>query len=1332
MSNSNVTEDSQAVEMAGNNATEAVGGVESVASAGDAPVESVLQESADQKTGKPKAEESDGSKQSDLSGVDSVQQNEASSGKEEGAGVHEAAELNGREGAVAEKQRSQSKTRPRARVEAKARSKKTVASVAGEIGSQSVSAAVPFSGREVEQGSSLVSALKSAPQVQPKSEELAHHLLERRWLKERFIQDCQAGARVIVFAAEPGMGKSAFLKSLAKDYEGSVYVEIRRPLATNTSKGFWHALLSQLNLNGLKIPDSPYEAASLARTYMPMSDGRMRLVVIDSLERATELIDDSGLAGLDDVPEGVVIVIGTRPGRHLDVLEASGARVEWMDSGCPENRAELKAWAVAQFPDAPQEYLNTLIEGTEGNFLIARHIFAAIRSGELEAHEVGGMPRALEAALSVLWEGQYEQAPFEIRDDLVFVACLVAEAGEPLPVVSIADFLGFSASRVDRVLTFLRPLLHHRKTSEFDDRGEVLSFFSKRLSQLIAERYRRDLVQVHEQVISFFRDSYPSWDEMDDHYGWFYLGYHCDRFARTSRRRDFSTLHWLGEGPFIRTKLTRTRSLRAVLDDLSRCLRAALEERDLPRIVSYGLRIPRLRAKEVMNGLHDLADEGEFDLAADRAMLLQREASRLKALLLLAWQALGEGHAEVARDLVGRAAGILNADIIREDRLLFAFVMADLLQVVSLSDLAPIFLNCRNQHHSVSVLWRLSIMDGLPKNERLEVLKLGLRCAENLTDPEAKERCIKRLNEDIANWRRSKPSEYDLGRALVAEVNAVNIEAEPLEGLDEKIADIVNAEDSDKSQAFRAALEFVGASYKEEAKRVEAVSRLVVEIIKYSEENWIISSFEDLITTIVALHSPVLRQRAIIATARLITGVPRTKGWRDVFVRLGAVIETIEDPALRVGAWVWLSLARYEARDYKGAQDTLNQTAALAFHITNLEEQAGALSLLSSCAASIGMPAKARELAFHALQACESPALNRVDTETKAAMVMGITANNSEERSLEYYDSSIKVALEIPDKRVRASLLAALAGNLYKMGEDDWARRTQDQALEVARSMDSGYSQATTLAKLAVHESLCGNVSSFDQVLKEAEGSARSEEVAARRREALLTIASAKRSGGDELGARSIISEVIGEVEKLELEELSSASDLCALAKLASEPKSKEILVKLLKKVRRGIKSLKPYKYQKALLLAVKCWLALGDYDNARVEYLEINDIEIKSEAKISMAVEAIKNNPEAALKLLASIPIFMERMRGVRECSEELMRGRLSSKRTAALNTLTELTLMAMEDETCADILISKWVSLSNDRKAITESLTKIGYPIKDVLTGQLNLPPLASNSQE
>jgi len=65
----------------------------------------------------------------------------------------------------------------------------------------------------------------------------------------------EAGVGTWVLVAEPGMGKTAFLRNLAESHPGSPLIEIRRPLGTHKPHGFWTALLSQLDLGGSRVPD---------------------------------------------------------------------------------------------------------------------------------------------------------------------------------------------------------------------------------------------------------------------------------------------------------------------------------------------------------------------------------------------------------------------------------------------------------------------------------------------------------------------------------------------------------------------------------------------------------------------------------------------------------------------------------------------------------------------------------------------------------------------------------------------------------------------------------------------------------------------------------------------------------------------------------------------------------------------------------------------------------------------------------------------------------------------------------------------------------------------
>lgn len=1127
----------------------------------------------------------------------------------------------------------------------------------------------------------------------------------RDWLQGCLEGALREGSHTWVLVGAPGMGKTAFLRDMAARHAGSPIVEIRRPLGTHRPQGFWASLLGQLDLGGSRVPEPAHEAARWASDHLPPWDGSRRFVLVDSLERAPDLVDSSGFAGLDRVLPGVSVVIATRPGAHLDALSAGGASLFWLDPECPENLEELEAWVRSRLGEDASEAVEAVVRHSEGNFMVAGHLVRALQEGTLPVHDLAVTPPSLESALAALWDEVLDDAPADLHDELVRVACALSEAGEPLPAASLADFLGLSASRVRSILARLRPILRHF--------NEGYRLFHRRMDDFLSRRFRRDLVRVHEQVISFFREAYPSWEEMDDRYGWFYLGHHCDRFARTSRRRDFAVLHWLGEGPYVKAKLAYTHSLGAVLQDLSRCLRASLEDRDLPRIVSYALRIPRLRAREAAQGLRDLAERGRFDLARERARLLRREDSRTKALLFLAWQAVEEGHVELARDLVAEARGILRPDLVDEDGILFLETLAALLRALPAEEVLPLLAGGRSPSRTVSFAQRLGRMERLPREVRVQALQVGIEAARSVEEPSERDRALASLAWDLEALGGTKRRKGSAAKPPEAPPDP--------EGLQEVLGELRQSEEP--GEVFRRALE-AASRFRWEPRRAAALAALAAEIAPRSEEEWVGPALEELASALVGLQAPEERQRALVAVVRALSGRPRSAGWREVLARLAAVAETLEEPGLRARGLAWLALARHEARDPRGAQETLNEATTLAFRLAEPEDRGRVLAVLAGCAATAGAGSRARELAFHSLQAWESPAPVRIDAETRSALAMGVAAGVPTERSLELFQTSANAAREIPDLRLRANLLSALAQGLSRLGEEEWARRLQDQALGSARAMEPGVAQAVTLAALAVQESSWGDVARAEQLTREAEQAARSEETPGLRCEALLAVAAARRVGVDEPGAQALIREALAELENLPETELAPALALRQAAALAREGPGAETLMGLLRRARKALKGGSPRLQDEGLLALVQAWLALDRDEEARSVVAGLKDPEARIHGRILVARALIRTRPDEALDLLRRVPVLEERMRGVRECTLELSRDTVASRREQVLDTLAELTLMAVEDEATADVLAGRWVNLIADRKAVVESLRKLGYPLEDLLAGRLPEP--------
>ncbi len=1247
-----------------------------------------------------------------------------------------------------------------------------------------------------------VAATAEVEKIVPSRPSFLPYHAEQGHLCKRIAELVASGTALIALISEPGMGKSAFLRDLQMRHPGSPLVRIRQPLGTHTAEGFWTAMLNQLGIRGdKKVPKTVHEMAELVADTLSKSKSKDKplLILIDGLENAPELLDSCGVAGFDWDIDQVVTIVAIRPGICAEELVAGGATPVIIDPHSEENREELLFWLSEQFDNDDSGVIHDIVSHSEGNFMVAAYLAKGVLNGTIAAHDLEQSPSELVTVFSSMLDSLVMSIPSEEQEDAVSVLCMLAEAGEPLPAMSLADFLGFSSSRVRRLLARLAQVLHVK--------DDCYTIFNSRMSSVISQHYSRTMAKVHRQVITYFRVTYPSWEDMDDRYGWFYLGHHCDRLARVSRHCDFSALHMLGEGPYIGAKLDYTKSISAVLKDLRRCLKASLEEESLSRIVSYGLRIPRLRAMHAANGLHDLADMGLYELAMERARLLRSESSRMKAYLLLAWQASEDGKCELARSILNEASQIVQPDIIPEERLLTAFIVADLIKRIPYSEVLPIIFNIVSYEQVAEIIFRVAILRTLDVPRRKEVLRRGLdyvstidnqdyvlrwtecfqlisaklkeeedddctsiygreliseinRVSSDYGENEAIGRAFEILEEACATTDAASPVSKTLDEATTPEMSASKdvshdskeegqsssegdsdsksdsaADNSDDEGSDERSPLYEAAEEASLAieravskrerivNAYRAALELV-SNVRWESRKVGAIAAFTKILIRHSDEDWVAAAFDELVGVIVSVHLPEERQKATVAVTRLVTGQTSAKGWRDVFERLSALIETFENPRLRVRAWAWLALALYEARDYKGAISVLSKAASLAFHITDPTAQGNELALLSSCAVAIGHANTARNLAYHCLQVCEAPSNSRVDAEVRAALVVGASANVSEEKSLEYLSSSIQAAQGIPDMRVRASLLVALAGGVAKLGEADWARRVQNQALGVARAMEPGATQAKTLASLAVQEYAWGEVYRADQICREAEIAANDEENGYAQREALMAVAVAHRVGGREGRARELLKRVIDCLAEVSSEELANTADVVQVATLATECKQRDAVIALLERLSNDIINITGERHDSGLLKLTNAWLLLKEFDKARASLSHITDIQARIKGRILLAVALIRTHHDEAIDILSRIPIFEERMRGVRECATALLSDRSKSRRQEVLHTLSQLTMMAVEDEATADYILGRWIGLNNNRQAVLECAEKLGYSIEDLLAGNMVEP--------
>jgi len=893
---------------------------------------------------------------------------------------------------------------------------------------------------------------------------------------------------------------------------------------------------------------------------------------------------------------------------------------------------------------------------------------------------------SLDRALWAEVEGVVQ--PLAEPEDARRILGLLSEAGEALDPNSIADFLGLTVGRVRSLLARLAPLLHEAR--------DHYRLYSPRLARTLARYLERDLVGVHASVVAFFRETYPSWDEMNDHYGWNYLGHHCERYARTSRKRDYSVLHWLGEGSFLRLKLQRTRSLKGVLADLSRGLRAALEEQDLPRIVHYGLQIPRLRMEEAATGLHELADMGQLQLARERAALLAGEASRFKGFLLLAWQALDEDLPELLSRLLDDALAVPLPILDEEDVPLVVRIVGDLAAGVPerTKDILALLDREENPGRSAGYYLGLSRLETVPEKVRVQALEIGARLAQSLSDAERA-----RVLPLFAEGLREHGKEAAAARLGSGE--------DPVPTR----FDFLSAEQP--AEAFATSLLQV-ANDRLEPRRLQSLSAMAAQLAKSDGAAWVFESFQSLMNVVVQVRNPADRLRGVLNLSRSLTDLGPRELSMQAFERLAAVSQTLEEPTLRARALADLGLSLHKLREHREASAKISEAAALAMRIEEPLDKARTLAFVAGTVAQFGHRLRARDLAFHSLQVHEAPSAVPYDQNCRASLKLGVMATISHERTLEYLQGGAESArrLEQLEPQYRAASLATLASGALRLGSLDWARKLLNQALGAARAMDVGAAKAVALASLAAQEAEAGDTYRAEQVLSEALEAIEPEPNPSYKAQGYLAVANTREAMRDPR-AKAAIEAALGQLEQLPGQALAGSAALLEVCAKAQRWHIASKVGKLLKKARQNVGE--DELFQLALLRAE---LAFGDFEAAQATQRKLGGTEARSQGLAETAVRLILSDPEEALRLLQQIPLRAERMTAVRRCTVELARELRPSHQKVVQDTLAELTLLSTEDEGTADLVVSRWVYFDQDPQQLERTARKMGWLSDDGMT--------------
>ena len=1048
-------------------------------------------------------------------------------------------------------------------------------------------------------------------------------IVGRKWLISELQDWLKNGGRRATLVGPPGIGKSCVAQALCQASPDSVYVDFQ------TSKDPFESIEEQVQGGKPK-----------------------KLLVLDGIEAAPASVweHQSLDRAFPDIPKLYIF----RPGVHYEGLQQPGTRLFALDPYSPHHEQDLNDHLTEHGVETMIGLISTF---QEAQFLI-------------ENPEQGA--NQLESYYLALWRAVTRAHKGSTRVLMEQIALLLADTPEGLPFEAISDFTGIPLVSVRESVDFLAPILTIVPSG--------VTLFSPGLAHFLTKHFSRDLGPVHGRVVSFFRETYPSWHEMHDPYGWRYLVLHCDRLARASRRQDFSVLHWLNEGSFSHLKLERTGMLPSVLKDLRLSLLASLETEDLPRIISFGCRVARLRKHDSVKTVHRLADAGSLPLARENAFLVSGEENKFLTWLLFATQTLEGRDLSSTTALLSESLYFLGGDPKESEIRLGAHIMGTMLSYPGLPE------------KTAEILQQALAMGGQP-----EAAALSLKTAAHnhlLTD---KQRTA--LLESALKYV-SDISEEDQREAYGREIAArlARLSGRTSEPGVAYPARLEQAKNRDKE--FQSILEEV-------RKGTTLIATAAASIVPITDEPWSRGAFEKLIKLVDVNKDIESLKHGLSGLLQSLEDSVVKELDHGILDGLSVAILALEKPEDR---------SRYLARfavllTVKGrpleAQQRISLSAANAFSVADTADRSDALFHLAGLVATTGALGRARDLAFHALElASRVDDLDRECRQLVRLLSTSTAKNNSAEEILRLGDS-LRFDNSPMELEAKGRALVALAAGLTRLGADEQAKAYRERAIETTRSISNLELKIHLLCDLSAALYQSGEKRQARRLSKEARGlyEENQPERELLSATALLRISMILENRSQ---TKKFVDYCLSYLKANDLKVWLSSPALLDLLGLCRHLGRTEELHLHLNDARQADDLT-----DDQMLGLLRCELELGEFQRAEALLDRLGSIAGRCRGGIDLSLAFLPIDAERSLYHLANIPLESRRCEGIRRLA--LLNGSeiRPTEQARVRHVLNNLTLMAIDHPDAMDSVLSRWIQSCPDRDTILAIADKMEWSV-------------------
>jgi hypothetical protein len=271
----------------------------------------------------------------------------------------------------------------------------------------------------------------------------------------------------VVLRGEPGIGKTAVLAQLVKEY-GFVHHFNVAALGIRSAHAFLTNVCAQLivryKLEHQALPpaaaqDGGFLSRLLAEAADPPAN-RPVVVVVDALDEADETGLPRGANRLflpPDLPAGVFVVASTREVADLRLVASSRRDLHLRDDD-PRNLADVAAYVaryvrehagtmgprIEEWSVTADEFVDVLTGRSAGNFMYVVHVLRDIARGLLTAANVDdlhSLPQGLREYYRRHWNDMRAPDPEQFRRYQEPVVSLLATVREP---VAVGELLGWT------------------------------------------------------------------------------------------------------------------------------------------------------------------------------------------------------------------------------------------------------------------------------------------------------------------------------------------------------------------------------------------------------------------------------------------------------------------------------------------------------------------------------------------------------------------------------------------------------------------------------------------------------------------------------------------------------------------------------------------------------------------------------------------------------------------------------------------------------------------------------------------------------------------------